>query len=153
MKKILRLLIPIMLMLLLMLVGCELKNKDEVELSLNKLLEYKDSYVGDISAVGNILSELPLNESGNGVELKTDEKPYEITVNYNLKDDLKEEILEKNAIVLFALIKNVDTINFKIENLDNKVYKYNKDELIEKYEVDFKKISEDKESLQKFLYS
>ncbi|MBT9831543.1 DUF4825 domain-containing protein [Clostridium baratii] len=118
---------------------------------MEELKKYKDSYVGDNSAVINILSNLPLNTYVSELSLKTDRKPYEITVNYKenpalglddynnfWKDKNPNEVLEKNAALMFSLIKNTDVIEFNVENIGEKNYKYTRDELKEKYGEDFK---------------
>lgn len=113
--------------------------EDEDEIRANKLIKYKDSYVGDNSAVGNIVSNLSASVFSKEFSLKTNEKPYEILINYGPNKDLgiKEynrfwnsrdpnEILEKNAIVLFSLIQNVDIISFNVDSIGEETYKYNK---------------------------
>lgn len=121
------------------------------DINMEELKKYKDSYVGDNSAVINILANLPLNTYVSELSLKTDRKPYEITVNYKenpalglddynnfWKDKNPNEVLEKNAALMFSLIKNTDVIEFNVENIGEKNYKYTRDELKEKYGEDFK---------------
>ncbi|MED3961288.1 DUF4825 domain-containing protein [Niallia taxi] len=62
--------------ILLLLSGCNTKetNKD--------IFQYKDSNVGDNSAVGNIVYKLPGAQQLSGIELKTKEEPYGIILNY-----------------------------------------------------------------------
>ena len=77
----------IMIVLSLGFVGCE-KTKDskessnESKISVDKLLEYKDSYVGNNSAIGNIISNLPANIYVKGFELQKNSKSYEINIDY-----------------------------------------------------------------------
>lgn len=117
------------------------------DINMEELKKYKDSYVGDNSAVINILSNLPLNTYVSELSLKTDE----ITVNYKenpalglddynnfWKDKNPNEVLEKNAALMFSLIKNTDFIEFNVENIGEKNYRYTRDELKEKYGEDFK---------------
>ena len=121
------------------------------DINMEELKKYKDSYVGDNSAVMNILANLPLNTYVSELSLKTDRKPYEITVNYKenpalglddynnfWKDKNPNEVLEKNAALMFSLIKNTDVIEFNVDNIGEKNYKYTRDELKEKYGEDFK---------------
>ncbi|MGG7159874.1 DUF4825 domain-containing protein [Clostridium baratii] len=129
----------------------EKKVNDISDINMEELKKYKDSYVGDNSAVINILANLPLNTYVSELSLKTDRKPYEITVNYKespalglddynnfWKDKNPNEVLEKNAALMFSLIKNADVIEFNVENIGEKNYKYTRDELKEKYGEDFK---------------
>lgn len=121
------------------------------DINMEELKKYKDSYVGDNSAVRNILANLPVNTYVSELSLKTDRKPYEITVNYKenpalglddynnfWKDKNPNEVLEKNAALMFSLIKNTDVIEFNVENIGEKNYRYTRDELKEKYGEDFK---------------
>lgn len=121
------------------------------DINMEELKKYKDSYVGDNSAVINILANLPLNTYVSELSLKTDRKPYEITVNYKenpalglddynnfWKDKNPNEVLEKNAALMFSLIKNTDVIEFNVENIGEKNYKYTREELKEKYDEDLK---------------
>lgn len=95
---------------LLLLVGCvgltDSKSKENViehsvagkVVDIDKLLEYKDSYVGDSSAVGGILSKLPGSVFSRGFSLQTSSEPYGIEVNYELTDD---QIVNRKALTDF----------------------------------------------------
>lgn len=157
-----KILLSIILTVSLSLIGCgsnslKTSNKDNYD-----FIKYKDSYVGDNSSVVNILSNLPAHEYGAGCSLQTNRKPYEIMVNYNVNRSLGEdnynkfwknkkayELLEKNAVVLLSLIKNVDVIRFNIFNIDKK--SYTRQELEQKYDGDLKKLFKDNDSVKKFL--
>lgn len=96
-----------LLSVLIVLSAC---NGKEAE---NDIFQYKDSYVGDNSVVGNILSHSLVNY--NGFELKTDEEPYGIIVN-NVKSESQEKYKETvivSATYLFTLVHNVDWITFQ----------------------------------------
>ncbi|EPZ59052.1 hypothetical protein H477_1805 [[Clostridium] sordellii ATCC 9714] len=66
----------------LLLVGCKGVSKlsifnnitDMSEVKYEKISKYKNSYVGDNNAVGNILYNLPGNNYHVGFKLKTDKK-------------------------------------------------------------------------------
>lgn len=83
-----------------------------------KFLKYKTEYVGDAPRVGNIIHLLtfPPNISYNSLELSTSNIPY--SVNVYLKTDEINEItskkdnFDKNAVIMFSLIDNVDNITF-----------------------------------------
>nr|WP_285768121.1 DUF4825 domain-containing protein [Peribacillus sp. SI8-4] len=102
-----------LLSLMILSSGCSL-NAD----SKTDLFQYKDSYVGDNSAVGNIVKELAHNKKLNQISLETKKEPYGITLEYNdieaekVDKELKETVIS-NSTFLFALIKNVDWITFK----------------------------------------
>lgn len=96
--------------------------------SVQSLWKHRTKYVGDNAAVGNILSELtyPEQMQYNGFQLFTKLQPYAITVNLTTDTEtrnfyagsLNQAPLNQNAIILFALIENVDIINFSLD--DNK---------------------------------
>ncbi len=89
---------------------------------VNDYLQYKGSMVGDNTAVINIVSMLIYGQYLDKIELQTDKEPYGIIVNYDFNgaDEKKitfEDHMTANALVMFYLIDNVDTITFK--DVDN----------------------------------
>ena len=111
MKKIL-----VVLMAFLFLNGCDSGTMTEKE----DLFQYKDSYVGDNGAVGNITRELPMpnGEQMNGLELKTTDEPYGIIINYEEADISEYEVTNYNELALYnasiilSLVKNADWVQF-----------------------------------------
>ena len=102
-----------MLFVLIVLSGCS-QNAD----SKADIFQYKNSYVGDNSAVGNIVNQLAHSNEIKQISLHTKEQPYGITLEYNditAKNATKEmkETVIANATYLFALIQNVDWVTFK----------------------------------------
>jgi len=135
------------LLVILIISGCNTKNGED------GIFKYKDSYVGDASAVGNIASQLRGAGYYKGFELKTAEKPYGIILNYDWSDSKQnyKKTAIYNATFLFALIKNADWITF---NFDNQEYKITKENLQNWYGEDFSELqSEDelKTLVQKYL--
>lgn len=96
------------------------EQKVEVEKSqIDKLMEYKETYIGDAPGVGSILRILDYSEYlDKGIELKTSEQPYKLIVNYS-KFEPEYAILLKNAQAIFSLVTNVDMITFNIGVLDD----------------------------------
>ncbi|XTR38664.1 DUF4825 domain-containing protein [Paraclostridium tenue] len=161
----------IMIVLSLGFVGCEKtknakEDSNESKISVDKLLEYKDSYVGNNSAIGNIISNLPANIYNKKFELQTKSKPYEINIDYKDFEDTYvkfedntsitipfSEAIKKNAMILLSLVKNADIINFNFENGTDITYK--RDELVDAYKNDYgvnlEKITNDKSSLENFI--
>jgi bla regulator protein BlaR1 len=81
------------------------------------LLEHRTPYVGNNSRVVNIINLLPLSTWRQEVSLQTKNTPYGITVNYDFREtELTGEQVKgtfhSNAVVMFALIENVDLITF-----------------------------------------
>jgi hypothetical protein len=169
-----KVILPLIIIILsLWFVGCEKtedykESSNESNVNVNKLLEYKNSYVGNNSAVGNIISNLPANTYVRGFELQTKSKPYEININYKdfeniyvkFENDTSTTIsfphaIKQNAMIIFSLVKNADIVNFNFDNGVTVTYK--RDELLDTYKHDYgvnlEKITEDKSSLESFLKS
>lgn len=103
--------------------GCSLNSDSKAE-----LFQYKNSYVGDNSAVVNIVKQLEHNKELNQISLETKKKPYGITLEYKDIDTKKADIEMKETVIsnstfLFALIKNVDWITFKFPDQEYTVTK------------------------------
>lgn len=107
-------------------------NLPEEEKPINtaeKLFEYKTAYVGNASKVGNIICLLDYPEKLNydSFELDTDNVPYGVTINLTADPEPRKYYtrawqqapFEKNALIMFALIGNVDYINFKLQDGEN----------------------------------
>lgn len=91
-----------------------------------KLWAYRTKYVGDNSAVGNIIGALafPDGVHRQGFELHTNEKPFALTVKLQTDTQtrnfytgaLNEAPFQINACILFSLIENVQYINFDLDD-------------------------------------
>jgi Domain of unknown function (DUF4825) len=112
-----------LLSLMIVLSGCSLNAESKTD-----LFQYKDSYVGDNSAVGNIVKQLAHNKELKQISLQTNKEPYGITLDYNDLDatkvdkEMKETVIS-NSTFLFALIKNVDWITFNFPDQEFTVTK------------------------------
>lgn len=112
------------IVILLFLNGCNSTNTNV------DIFELKGSYVGDNSAVGTIISQLPNGENLKDFELKTKEEPYGIILNY---EEIEAEEIEKkyketaiyNATFLFALVQNAEWIRFNFEHQDYQLTREN----------------------------
>ncbi|WP_131668180.1 DUF4825 domain-containing protein [Psychrobacter pygoscelis] len=107
MKPILKL-SSVLLAALLIVSGCNSKSVDR------DLFEYKGAYVGDNSAVGNILGRLPVVSYSKSFELATVEEAYGVILNYDGSESLQErqQIVVYTATYLFTLIRNADWIRY-----------------------------------------
>jgi hypothetical protein len=174
MKNKFKLLAPAIIIVSLSLMGCgsnstKISNQDgksTSQVETYDLEKYKNSYVGDNTSVGNIVAKLPANEYNAGFSLQTNKEPYGITINYKVNQNLGEEnyykfwsdkkvnkFLEKNAVVLLSLIQNADVIEFNVDNIGEKSYKYDRKSLEQKYGGDLKDLFKDDTSFKKFLNS
>lgn len=107
----------------------QLKPKENRTYSAEDLWSARTQYVGDNSAVGKIVMalSLPGNLKYDGFELFTKEHPYAVSV--NLKTDtetrnaytgvLNEVPFQRNAIIMFSLIENVERIIFTLDDGQN----------------------------------
>lgn len=96
------------------------------------------------------------------------DKLYEINIDYKDFEDTGvkfedntsinihlSEIVKKNAMIIFSLVKNADIINFNFD--DNTTITYKRDKLLDDYKneygINLEKITKDKSSLENFLKS
>jgi len=94
-----------LLSLMMLLTSCSQSAESKTD-----LFQYKNSYVGDNSAVGNIVNELTYNNELNQISLETKKEPYGIILEYkdidtnSIDKEMKETVIT-NSTFLFALIK------------------------------------------------
>ena len=107
---------------------------------ITRLEDYQDTYIGDNSAVGNILNRIYSSGYLEDFSLDTKEEPYGIIINYseNIYGDIYR-YLEEDSLILFKLIQNIDYVKF---NVDNKTYTFDNN-YIEKIYENIKDISLD----------
>lgn len=92
-----------------------------------ELVDSRNPYIGDASAVGQLLNWLPQLEgySRKGYELVTEKEPYELkitlektaTISVNQEQE-NIETIKRNAVFLFATIENMDICTFVLDNDD-----------------------------------
>lgn len=143
------------------------------------LMQFKSKYVGDHVNVGNLLRNLPYGEFiKKGISLQTEKTPYGISVNYSLmqsnnsgnsadnntgykpggdtkpKINQVETILRNNAVVIFALIDNVDIINITADlGTQNLKLIFSRTELQKSYPRDLRDYAKTQGELQILLNS
>lgn len=132
------------LLLFLFLSGCSSSNSTNED-----IFQYKDSYIGDNSAVGTITRQLRNGEYLEGFELETKEEPYGMVLSYEkIEGNLKETVIY-NATFIFALVKNAEWITF---DFGDQVHKVSREELQNWYdtklseftnEADLRKLAEE----------
>ncbi|MGL4337590.1 MAG: DUF4825 domain-containing protein [Turicibacter sp.] len=131
------------------------------EVNFNELQTYRDVYIGDNSAVSAIINNLPGNSYVDGFELKTNEPPYKVIINYDKSKvkDPKESydfwnentktLFLNNAKVMFALIHNVDFISFQMGEEYEVTYSRNELEIEQGQPLTY--IVKDKNAWDKFI--
>ncbi len=97
----------------------------------DKLYKYRTQYVGDNSKVMNIASCLPVPDilKYSKVQLFTDDPPYGVEVTYNttpeainsFSDKGSQTFFDRDAILMFSLIKNAGYVNFVLTDGNGKL--------------------------------
>ena len=139
------------LLILLILNGCSSNEVKETE----DLFQFKNSYVGDAGAVGNITMKLPKpnGEKISGLELETTEEPYGIIVNYSSTEENEpievnyNELALFNATFILSLVQNADWVKF---NFVEQELKISREELQNYYGKDIREFNNEEE-LSKFI--
>jgi len=94
-----------LLALTLILTACQSPTNEA-----NFFQTYRNSYVGDNSAVGNIIHNLDWNNQLENIELSTSQEPFGIQL--NVKEMPPSKLLVENASYLFALVPNTEWLRF-----------------------------------------
>jgi len=130
--------ISLLLLVALIASGCSTKAKEE------DLYQFKGTYVGDNSAIGNIVNQLQGAEYLKGFELKSKEKPYGIILNYGGSEPEQSYKITAvyNATFLFTLVQNADWITF---NFGSQEYTITEENLQNWYEEDFRELKNEEE--------
>ncbi len=137
-------------------------SKPDDKTIISRLWENKTDYVGDNSKVGAIISLLtfPQNIVYDTFELFTDSEPYGITVNLKTdtktknfySDETNQQQFKDNAIIMFALIRNVEYINFNLDDgLAPYSMQYTREWANQQYGKDVRDFAVSKEELSKLI--
>lgn len=133
-------LIPYLILLSILLVsltGCKSNNN-----SSKDVFQYKGLYIGNNSAVGNIINELPGSKAFKQLSLQTKEKPYGMVLQYGDVIGNIKEIYINNVTYIFALVKNADWITIEFPNEKNTL---TRQQIQEWYGKDLSKITNEKD--------
>lgn len=118
---------------------------DMLTYDLAQISKYKTPYIGDASKVSGVSRNLPIPDSyfkQKYISMETNKKPYKLNVFYEAKqgaahssewpivsnDNVTYANLQKNALVLFCMIDNLDEVTFAFrdsqsdEKLDESEY-------------------------------
>ncbi|WP_217269713.1 DUF4825 domain-containing protein [Neobacillus endophyticus] len=124
-------------LLLIVLGGCQLSNKPNQD-----IFQYMGSYIGNNSAVGNIITQLPQSKAFKQVTLQTKKKPYGMVIEYgDGTGNIKNSVIN-NATYLIALVKNVEWISF---DFPNEKYTLTRQEIQQWYGKDLSDIKNEKD--------
>lgn len=140
------------LILSFLVISIRLKKTERTEVSgITELLRYRNSYVGDNSAVANIILNLDGSKYFKHFALQTREQPYGIEIRYGVGPnssrnefgeywtDAKTKVIFLNsATALLALVKNVDSIKFSLETAPQRTWTVSRTELEKFYGSDLR---------------
>jgi hypothetical protein len=101
-----------------------MSQKNPTSHDLNSILKYKSKYIGDISNVSNLFHNLPLNDGQLSFKLI----PESLILQVNYKDlerrhsaeDIERGLMY-NSTAAFALIDNLNEIDYSVDTLSYKV--------------------------------
>lgn len=161
MKRINKFKLSVALLLGMLVAGCQPNNSNESDNldqiksaqraeSVDKgVFGYKGAYVGDNSAVGNILTRLPVSSYSKDFELATVAEPYGIIINYDGSEppQQRSEIMVYTATYLFTLLRNADWVTF---NFTDQSVKLTKSQLYQWYGEDLSRI-DNEEALKRLI--
>ena len=127
----------LLVLMLMSLTGCRSSNH-----SSQDIFQYRGSYIGNNSAVRNIITELPRSKAFKQPALQTKEKPYGMVIQYgHVTGDIKD-IDINNTSYMFALVKNADWISFDFPNEKDTL---TRQQLQQWYGTDLSKITNEKD--------
>lgn len=124
-------------LMLMLLSGCSSSSNNASQ----DIFKYKGSYVGNNSAVANIIGKLPYSKEFKEVSLQTQKKPYGVVIKYGKVTGNIEKNVINNATYIYALVKNADFITF---NFPNKKYTLTRQQLQNWYGEDLNQITDEK---------
>lgn len=136
------------LLFALLLYGCSSSDADQ------DIFRYNHSYIGDNSAVSNIIQHLPRHEHFKELALATREEPYGMNITYealpvNMTEEERRETVLYNATFLIVLVQNAEWVSFQF---DDKYYHVTKEQLQAWYDMDLYSFT-DEEQLRNYVHS
>jgi hypothetical protein len=107
------------LMFLPLLSSCGEKTAGPGATTADYIYSRKNELIGDASANEKVLEALSIHDFGvYTIELKTDERPYAITINFSELKEAKSEVeakMKTRAPIILALISNADEVHWTID--------------------------------------
>jgi hypothetical protein len=109
----------LMFMLLPLLTSCGEKPAGPGATTADYIFSRKNQFIGDAPANEKVLGALGVHDFGiYTIALKTDEKPYTVTINFSELKEAKSEVEAKMKIrapIILALISNADEVHWTID--------------------------------------
>lgn len=127
---------------------------DRVKSGIDKIINYRDKYVGNNTNDGNLIAHLPLSEYGYTFEI--DSTNFGLTINYktdskNIDDLYLKKSLIYNSVSTFALIENVQFVKFNFVETSYTVERQKLEETYPNYGEIVKDNAINKDNFNKYL--
>ena len=105
--------------------GCGGKEEQKTE-----LYDYKTSYIGDNTKTANIAGGLiyPEGMKYDHIEIHSDAEPYGLTVYLKNESTADKDDLFNNAVITFALIDNLDILEYRDISENTDIFNFERDE-------------------------
>ena len=127
---------------------------NRVKSGIDKIINYRDRYVGNNTNDGNLIAHLPLSEYGYTFEI--DSKNFGLTINYqsdinNIDELYLKKSLLYNSVSTFALIQNVEYLKFNFGKISYNVNRQKIEETYPNYAEVVKDNVINKENFNKYI--
>ena len=101
------------------------ENGRTIEAYVANMFQKKVKYIGNAPAVGSLVNSVWIAgvdlHLKDGMQLKTDKKPYTLILNTEAADNQTLGVQHKHAILLLALIENLDRVEYMYQNPSYKI--------------------------------
>ena len=110
--------------------GFKVKVSADPVYNLDELVKYKNTSLYDVESIDAIIKLLPYSNNKTNITIQSTDKPTKLIINYS-EIDLDRENFIKNITSIFALIPEVDIIEYRAPGVN---YTYTRRELEIRYE-------------------
>ena len=137
-----------------------IKANENTDGKLEYLISFSDSKASDTEKIEKIVKALPLGAFANNISINDSKKPYSVDISYGPNSGKTQSQFEEeyrkagekkafnfNATVIFALVNNLDNVNFKIEGNETALQRT---QLESDYGIKFESMNKNLESIESF---
>ncbi len=117
------------------------------------LYDYKTAYIGDNSKVSHIVGAMqyPTGAKCETIKIQSEKEPYGLTVYLSGAGIPDAASYQKNALMCFALIGNLEEIKYQNSESGAVLAEFYRDELERNQNIKCSEIGRTKESFEAFL--